>query len=227
MRHVLTLLPICLQTRISDGVQRMRQLPHGRISTPTLQRVRRLLLVMSLRGNAYEAYGYRVGDLTWLQTMTSLKEIRVVFILQDSFKFNSEHMAPIRAIAESVPRGTRILFGPQSRPEEDDVENSDETVAELSVPTLAITMTTNCVASRKSMYVKFEQHLNGITERRGVLSASATDHSRCSFENCVDGAGCVNSTMRTSPLKKQGRVSKILRALAPRAESSSSRRLRM
>lgn len=200
----------------------MRSLPNGSISAPTLQQVRRLLLVMSLRGNAYEAYGYRVGNLTWLQAMTNLKEIRIVFTLQDNFKFSNRQMAPVRAIAESVPGAARILFGPQSRPEEDDIEKS-KVNADLPGPIQPM----NSVTGRKLVYAMAQRHLSTMIEPRGVLSGNLNDHSRCFFETCVDGAGCVNSTMKTLPLKKHGPVSKILHALAPRGEASSSWRFRM
>ena len=208
--------------KIHYGVEGPKALPYGCVPLSTLRRVRRLLFVMHLRGPAYTQVGYRVGDIRYLQALTALKEIRIV-LTASNVAVESFHMAPIRAIMESVPFSTCVRIGPQSLEfSKDDGSDTHEEGADSSSKSAASGRSN--VGS--ALHAHVQKYVNTISERRGVLSGSIVDHSFCSFQNCTEGKSCANSELETPPPKKQKAVSRLLHALAMKEPDSawSSRR---
>jgi hypothetical protein len=204
--------------KVSYGVEGPKPLPFGCVPVSTLHRVRRLLFVMHLRGPAYARVGYRVGDLRYLQAMTALKEIRIVLTAATNVSLGALHMAPIRAIIESVPFSTRVRIGPQSlQCSKDDESERVEESGDSSRQTAA----SRRIEEGRTLYASVRELVNTFSERLGVLSASTVDHSLCSFHNCVEGKSCVNSEMETPPPKKQKAVSRVLHALVPKGGADS------
>lgn len=209
-------------SRVSHGVEGIRSMPNAFIPMSTLQRVRRVLLVMSLRGSAYARYGYRVGDLRWLQAMTNLRDVRLVFAAPINLSLNDAHMAPIRAIVESVPSMARIQFGPQCQPSSKDKGTKEH---EKNNGQSGQTANLGESDSRREMYVFIRRYKETINDRKGILSGSTSDHGGCAFQKCAEGKDCANSTMETLPPKKIKVISRFLHALAPTGGANSSRLL--
>ena len=200
--------PYQVPAKVSPGIEGLRSMPSGHIPLRILRRVRKLLFVMHLRGSAYIRYGYRVGDLRYLQAMENLRDIRIVFTSPKSL---SHSMAPIQAIVENVPPSARIRFGPYTpRPLTNNAFERLELYPGSPIRTAAI----NGDDAWKSLYVLVGEYASKIHERRGILSGSEFDHSFCCYKDCVEGKGCVNSELETPPPKKQKALSKLLDALA-------------
>ena len=165
-------------------------MPNGIVPVLILRRIRHLLLITDLRGRPQSQPRFRVGDLRFLQSMTSLRDFRLVFTNPAAFfDYYYNDPLPVRTVVESIPARTHIKLGcePNTSCSEPYEEPRD---AIFDLVTYRGVVPNELVING---YARVREAIDKLAQRQGILSGSRVDHSFFANERCREGKDCTNS----------------------------------
>lgn len=210
--NTLLILAVSLYHHVSTNPydDSMKPLPNEMVPSTVLDHTKHLALVTELRRSSWKRHGFRAADLRYLQAMTQLKTLRLVF--RNPFAFGSASdesrercSVPLRSVVESIPIATQILldFPESSRVTQTDDKDLLQDKDESDTGQLEEPLAASETMPIAEVYAKVDAQMRELQSRRGVLSGSTMNHSSC-YQRCEENKDCVNSTLSTPPPKKPG-----------------------
>lgn len=197
------------QTRISG----LEPIPSTGFPDSWLSHIRKLLIltVVDAPRRTGGTGGKRpIANLRWLQQMTGLQELRIVFQVPSILGRPERSLAAIdtigpldesvtcawpaiEAVLQCVPQSCRVVLG-------SDMDTELSLVAHFG-PTI------NYLFTRMDLLIPIVDAVRqvAVSPIQGRLLGDMNDHSKCGYGVCVSGNHCVNSKVQIGPVALEDR----------------------